>query len=97
LDEESGYIKLVSSLLPGYKKTPEYGLLMGSSLPVADKDRLAALASPNDAIRQTYQSGDFAAIKLFHDNGIPQVIQKKEDIYRYFMKGKFNPTVCIRK
>jgi hypothetical protein len=96
LDEDGGFIKLGSLLFPGYRQTPEYGLLMASSLPQAEKDKLADLAVKQDTntLRAT---NDLSAVKWFHENTVPQVIQTSETIYCTLPKQEFKITSIITK
>jgi hypothetical protein len=91
LDDESGCIKLGTLLFPGFKQTPEYQALLASSLPQEERERMEHLASNQNA-EVLLDTGDLSVIKWFHDNGVPQVIQRQEPIYQTFPKREF----CIR-
>jgi hypothetical protein len=96
LDEPRGFITLSTLLCPGYRKTPEYGLLQESALPVHEKTRLERIAV--DHCRDDLLgSQDFSAIKWFHENGIPQVIQTREPVYRSNLKREYCISEYIQK
>ncbi len=55
---------------------------MESSLSQHEKDRLIALATSDDGAENLLKTGDCSALKWFHENGVPQVIQTKKEIYK---------------
>src|SRR5262249_4235827 len=71
---EGGFVKAKTLPFPGYDSTPEYGAVLRSSLPRAEKGALLAKATRLDA-KTLYQSQDLSVIRWFHRNGVPQVIQ----------------------
>jgi len=79
---ERGFAKATTFLYPGFTGTPEYGSIVGSSLPYFEKERLKALARTNDS-ENTIMNGDVEVIRFFHENGVPQVIQSHKDFFRY--------------
>jgi hypothetical protein len=81
-----GFIVARTLLFPGFSKTPEYGVLINSNLPDAEKSRLAELATESNA-RSLQESDDFSALRWFHDNGVPQVIQTNDLVYDLFGDG----------
>jgi hypothetical protein len=97
LDDTNGLARFGTLLLPGYRKTPEYGLLMQSALPQAEKDRLSAVATLDGHKGQLMETNDFSAIKWFHDNGIPQVIQTNRKIYEVLPKKEYKISFRIKK
>ena len=90
-DDENGCIKLGTLLFPGFKQTPEYQALLDSSLPQEERERMERLAYNQDA-EVLSTTGDFSVIKWFHDNGVPQVIQRQEPIYQTLPERE----LCIR-
>lgn len=96
LDEASGFITLGTLLCPGYRKTPEYGLLQASALPVDEKTRLGRLAVDHSR-DNLLGSQDFSALRWFHENGIPQVIQTHEPVYRHVPKREYHFSERIQK
>lgn len=77
---EGEFAKATTLLFPGFSKTPEAAALRRSRLPEEKKRRLTRLAEGSDQMRLV-QSDDFSAIKWFHDNGIPQVIQTTRQFF----------------
>lgn len=73
------YAVATSFLPPGFCKTPEYDVLMRASLPWAEKERLRALATDEMALVRLTEGGDFSAVRLFHEGGVPQVVQTHEE------------------
>jgi hypothetical protein len=96
LDEARGFVTLGTLLCPGYRKTPEYGLLQASGLPADEKTRLERLAVEHSRDNLLGEQ-DFSAIKWFHENGIPQVIQTHERVYRSLPKRKYCISELIQK
>lgn len=79
---EGEFAKAKTFLYPGYKATPEYNLLRNARLPPEEKALLEELVRTQDPAR--VPAGDEArAIKWFHQNGIPQVIQTKRPMFQY--------------
>jgi hypothetical protein len=77
---EGDFAKATTLLYPGYCGTPEYGLILRSSLDNAARTRLISTAS--DMSRGILeQTGDFTLTKWFHDNGVAQIIETDEDFY----------------
>ncbi len=71
---EGEFAKATTLLFPGYSKTPEALALRRSRLPEGEKRRLSKLAEGSNRM-SLVQYGDLSALKWFHDNGVPQVIQ----------------------
>jgi hypothetical protein len=97
LDDVDGFVKLGTLLPPGYRKTPEYGSLMASSLPQDQKDKLADAATKEDMRAFLLETDDFSALKWFHENAVPQVIQTHRSIYQALPKRDLNISLVIRK
>jgi len=79
---EGEFAKAKSFIQPGFRSTPEYGLLLNSSLPRGQKERL--LEKVTDEARNEFDTlyrSDSEAAKWFHENGIPQVVQWKHDVF----------------
>ena len=79
---EGEFAKAKTFLYPGYTATPEYSLLLNSSLPYSEMVRLKQLAVNNDRDK-TMLHQDVEVIRWFHENGVPQVIQTHEEIFDY--------------
>ena len=79
---ENGIAKATTFLYPGYTATPEYGLVLKSDLPPEEKARMRELAKQQDA-NCVILDNEIDAIKWFHENGVPQVIQTEQTIFRY--------------
>ena len=71
-------------LPPGYKGTPEYGLLLNSELPKTDKNKMLSLVKNH--VRDTQRAEEWMPlVKWFHENGVPQVrprIQNNQQIHK---------------
>jgi hypothetical protein len=81
---EGGFAKAKTFIHPGFKSTPEYGLLKNSGLPKDIKERYLAKATDDTLTQSNIQmNSDNEIIKWFHDNGIPQVKQIREEVVRY--------------
>jgi hypothetical protein len=79
---EGEFAKAKTFLPPGYRSTPEYGLLLKSNLPRVIKDNWIEKATDESWTEiQNIQSHDTEIIKWFHQNGIPQVKQIKETVF----------------
>jgi len=93
---DGNFLKLGTLLVPGYKDTPEYAKLMDSTLS-DEKNRLALLATGDNAANHTsINDSNVPALKWFHENGIPQVIQTKDRLYKR-MKDEFIISDVIEK
>jgi hypothetical protein len=77
---EGEFIKAKTLLFPGYNSTPEYGLLVRSSLPRLEKQSLLQQVRDLNA-HKLYESNDMSLIKWFHDHGVPQVVQLDREIF----------------
>ncbi len=78
---DQGFAKAKTLLFPGFKKTPEYEMLEKVRMPSDTKRRLQRLATNSD-ISHLWETDDVSALKWFHDNGVPQVIQTTEPLFR---------------
>ncbi len=76
------FVKAKTLLFPGFKGTPEYGLILNSNLPQEQKAKMMADAYNLDATH-LYESQDFSLIKWFHDNGQWQVVQMMHTVFDY--------------
>ena len=77
---EGDFAKAKTFLYPGYKGTPEYGLIRNANLPRAKRDELFEEAEGLDA-SQVMLNNKHDTIKWFHDNGVPQVVQFKHTVF----------------
>ena len=76
---EGEFAKAKTFLYPGYTATPEYSLLLNSSLPYSEMVRLKQLAVNNDRDK-TMLHQDVEVIRWFHENGVPQVQRYKSSL-----------------
>jgi hypothetical protein len=76
------FVAAKTLLFPGQRRTPESNLVWHSDLPFKEKRRLNGQLQRYDAntIRET---GDFTLVKLFHDQGTPQVIESQDEFYKH--------------
>lgn len=72
------FISAKTFLFPGYRNTPEYETIMRASLFWNEKRQMFETATTMN-LDYLQRTGDFSLIKFFHDNGVPQVIERKED------------------
>lgn len=79
---EDGFAKAVTFLYPGYSKTPEYELVTKAHLSRDERQLLIRQSTNQDATDVVLNDNDFA-VKWFHKNGIPQVVQMDRKIYDY--------------
>ena len=77
---EGDFIKAKTLLFPGYRGTPEYGVIARARIPADQKEILRQRAKTMD-MDQLQRTGDFSLIKMFHDGGVPQVIQSTVPFY----------------
>jgi SEC-C motif-containing protein len=69
-------------LFPGFMKTPEYGLMLNSSLSESEKRRMKRMATDDSHTAEYMQKTfDFSTIKWFHDNGVAQVMSLGADVF----------------
>ena len=81
---ESDFAKAKTFIQPGYRSTPEYGLLLGSNLPREMKENLIAKVTVEGRTESDLlYSNDNEAAKWFHQKGMPQVVQMKHDVFVY--------------
>ena len=78
---DQGFAKAKTLLFPGFKKTPEYEMLDKARMPPDTKRRLQRIAT-NSNISHLWETDDVSALKWFHDNGVPQVIQTTEPLFQ---------------
>ncbi len=76
---DGDYAVATSFLPPGFCKTPEYETILRANLPWAEKERLRALATDEMALVRLTENCDFSAVRLFHEGGVPQVVQTHEE------------------
>lgn len=77
---EGGFAKATTLLYPGYAGTPEYGLILRCGMSGVSRTQLIDDASrmTRDVLEKTQ---DFRLMKMFHDNGVPQVIETGDDFF----------------
>ena len=83
---DQGFAKAKTLLFPGFKKTSEYEALDNAHMPRETKRRLQRLATNSD-MSSLWEKGDVSALKWFHDNGVPQVIQTAKPLFRTSLSG----------
>ena len=81
-----GFAKAKTLLFPGFKKTSEYEMLDKAHMPLETKRRLQRLATDSDMSR-LWETNNTQALKWFHDNGVPQVIQTAKPLFRTSLSG----------
>ncbi len=69
-------------LLPGFTKTPEYTALLQSNIRSDERRRLKSMAFDGVTLLSMVNENDFSAVRWFHANGVPQVIQTHEEWFR---------------
>lgn len=77
---DQGFAKAKTLLFPGFNKTPERALDK-AHMPLDTRRRLQRLAKDSN-LRHLWETDDILALKWFHDNGVPQVIQTTEPLFR---------------
>ena len=76
------YAKAKSFILPGFRSTPEYGLLLHSNIPRQLKEKLIQKATDSERSEiNLLGCFDSELSKWFHDNGIPQVVQMDRQVF----------------
>lgn len=89
-----------SFLPPGFAKTPEYEAIKNSDNTYLEKKRLKELATDEMAYTRLLENNDFSAIRCFHENGVPQVVQTDEKWYHpheiYSVQPRKNPGRIVR-
>ena len=78
---DQGFAKAKTLLFPGFKSTPEYEALDKAHMPPETKRRLQRLATNSD-ISSLWETEDVSALKWFHHNGVPQVLQTTKPLFR---------------
>jgi len=79
---EGEFAKAKTFLSPGYTGTPEYGAILNSTLSRPERDKLIQAATslnPNDVLVNDSPQ----TVQWFHENGVPQVVQFKHDVFVY--------------
>ena len=77
---EGEFVKAKTFLFPGYTQTPECDRLYRSSLSPAEKQAIHQKVKTLNAYT-LYGSQDMSVIKWFHDNGVPQVVQLRQEVF----------------
>ena len=78
---EGDFIKAITLLIPGFKKTPENELIAKAKI---SRDEKRDLFNKVDqmTLANLSETKDFSVLKWFHDNGIPQVIYTEDKIFK---------------
>jgi len=77
------FLSAITMLTPGMRGTPEYLLLINSNLPTSKKDEFKRYIEISMKKFEFANDSNFEAIKWFHQNGIPQVVEMETDPYTY--------------
>lgn len=77
---EGHFAKATTLLYPGFAGTPEYGLILRHGMGRKSRTELIDLASrmTRDELEKTQ---DFSLLRMFHDNGVAQIIESHEEFY----------------
>jgi len=76
------FAKATTLLYPGYAGTPEYGLILRNGIPGKSRPQMVDAASRMTR-EELETTQDFALMKMFHDNGVLQIIETEEDFYSF--------------
>ncbi|HCO23475.1 MAG TPA: hypothetical protein DIT97_10605 [Gimesia maris] len=72
------YVVAKTFLPPGYRGTPEHGLLLNCKLPKDEKSKMLSLAKNH--VRDNERAEEWLPlVKWFHENGVPQVRQRGQN------------------
>lgn len=85
---EGEFAKAKTLLFPGFAKTPEYEALERSNLPLEEKNRLKQVATNAQTFSYLLETDDFSAVRWFHENGVPQIIQRVEPLFAMHKLGR---------
>lgn len=77
---DGDFIKATTLLVPGYKRTPEYGAILQSDLSRDEKRQMIEEATQMTMARLA-ETDDFSLVRWFHNNGVPQVIHTDAELY----------------
>jgi hypothetical protein len=69
-------------LYPGYGNTPEAALVASAPVSQTTRKELRAAARDN-TLAALVKSNDFDLVKWYHENGVPQVVRRPEELYQY--------------
>jgi hypothetical protein len=73
---EGDFVFGITLLFPGYDNTPELGKIL--ALPRSSREKSQLLAEVrNLTIHRFVESNDFSILRWFHEQGVPQVINRK--------------------
>jgi hypothetical protein len=86
------FASAITMLSPGMRGTPEYNLLENSDLSTKTKRRFKKQIKTSINWIKFANSGNFEAIKWFHTNGIPQVIELDDNPSIYTINGVGRPS-----
>jgi hypothetical protein len=77
---DEGFAKATTLLYPGYTGTPEYGLMLRNGMPGMTRQQLLETAGRMTRA-ELEKTQDFSLLKMFHDNGVPQILETNESFY----------------
>ena len=75
------FVSAITLLAPGMRGTPEHRKMQESDLKFSQKKHFDKLINLMTQEKNYSELSNFAAVKWFHKNGIPQVIELDEDPY----------------
>lgn len=82
---ENSFAKAKTFEPPGFRGTPEYGLVLNSDLPPVEKRKMLQRISDDSGNElQRLINNDNEITKWFHNNGLPQVFQWSHEVFRPF-------------
>ena len=85
---ENGFAVAKTFLTPGYKNTPEFGLLIRDrQLSIERKNTLIALTEKSTSL-DVIKTQTIEHISWFHHNGLPQVVQMERQVFQYSNRPK---------
>ena len=81
VDLENGFAMARTLLTPGMRGTPERELLNRTNLKTAEKEEVLCGVEDATSYLRLVNTGNFHAVKWFHDHGIPQVMNIDETVF----------------
>lgn len=79
----NNFASIKTLLIPGMKGTPEYIKMKESNLEFSDQKNFGKLAGSILKNEISVDSSDWDALKWYHTNGIPQVVELAYDPFGY--------------
>lgn len=77
---DGNFAKATTLLYPGYVGTPEYGLILRNGMRGMTRPQIVDSASKMTR-HELEAKQDYSLMKMFHENGVPQIIETDEDYY----------------